>query len=114
MIIMEANSNIPNFCYKKRIWWIDPTCFRHYNSTMYDQKDRLWKEQYIACSKSMKDPNNPVNNPSCMTQAIDWIAQHASPWHFMPPSAGQKSGIFLNIGWDPVIFTPEGIKKMGR
>jgi hypothetical protein len=114
MIIMEANSNIPNFCYKKRTWWIDPVSFRHYNSTMYDQKGRLWKEQFIACTKSMKNPNNPMNNPSAMTSAVDWIAQHASPWHFMPPEKGEKNGPYLNIGWDPGVFTPEGLKKMGH
>jgi hypothetical protein len=114
MIIIEATSNIPNFCYKKRIWWIDPISFKLYNSTMYDQKGRLWKEQYIAVTKSMKDPKNPLNIPAAMTQFIDWIAQHASPWHYLPPEKGQKNGPNQNVGWDPGIFTPEGLKKMGH
>jgi len=114
MIIMEANSNISNFCYSKRIWWIDPISSRHYNSTLYDRKGRLWKEQFIACTKSMKNPDNPGNNPAAMTQFIDWQAQHASPWHFEPPQEGKKTGPYMNIGWDPILFTPEGIRRMGR
>jgi hypothetical protein len=114
MIVMEANSNIPNFCYSKRIWYIDPVSFRHYNSTLFDRKGRLWKEQYIACSKSMKNPDNPENNPTAMTQFIDWQAQHASPWHYEPPEKGKKTGLFVNSGWDPILFTAEGIRRMGR
>jgi len=114
MIIMEANSNIPNFCYTKRIWWIDPFSFRHYNATLYDRKGRLWKEQYVSCSKDMSNPDNPQNNPSSMTQYIDWQSQHASPWHYEPPKPGKKHGINLNVGLDPLLYTPEGIRRMGR
>jgi len=114
MIIMEANSNIPNFCYKKRIWWIDPITFRQYTNTRWDQKGRLWKEQFIACTLDMSNPDKPLCNPSCMNVHVDWIAQHGSPWHFFPPEKGQKYGVLTNIGWDPGIFTPEGLKKMGR
>jgi hypothetical protein len=114
MYIMEATSNIPNFCYTKRIWWIDPVSNRIYNSTIYDQKGKLWKEQFAAMSKSMKNPDVPDNLPAAATQILDWQAQHNSPWHYEEPQEGKKTGPFMQFPFDPIEFTPEGIKRMGH
>jgi len=114
MYVMEANSNIPNFCYSKRIWYIDPISFRIYNSTLYDRKGRLWKEQFSAMSKNMKNPDVPKNIPAAATQVLDWQAQHNSPWHFEPPEKGKVIGPIMHYPWDPIVFTPEGIKRMGH
>jgi hypothetical protein len=111
--VMEANSKIPNFCYSKRIWYIDPISSRIYSATLYDRKGRLWKEHITAINRYKKDPNKPegaINNPNFINY-VDWQARHGSPWLFDSPKSGEKSGPYTNSDFAVGLFTVEGIKK---
>lgn len=111
--VFEANSNLPNFCYTKRIWYIEPVSFRIYCATLYDRKGRLWKEQNASCDANMIDPNNPYNNPSLM-QYMDWQTRHATTWLFEDAEEGMNWGINKNTGVKHDFFSVVGIKKYGH
>lgn len=111
--LMEANSLIPNFCYTKRIWYIDPVSSRIYNATLYDRKGRLWKEHLSATNRYKNDwsqPKGAVNNPNYINY-VDIIARHGSPWLYDDEEPGELSGPYTNSGFSFDTFTVEGIKK---
>jgi hypothetical protein len=111
--IMEANSNIPNFCYSKRVWYIDPVASRIYMATLYERKGRLWKEHITAMNRTKKDHSQAkgaVNNPNFINY-VDIIARHGSPWLYDDEQPGQLMGPYTNSGFSFDSFTVEGIKK---
>jgi len=111
--IMEANSTIPDFCYTKRIWYVDPVSSRLYISTLYDRKGNLWKEHTTGISRTKPDPNNPkgaVNNPN-MINYVDIIARHGSPWLYDAEKPGEPAGPYVNNNFKADEFSVEGIKK---
>jgi len=114
--IIEANSLIPNFCYSKRIWYIDTVSSNLYTATLFDRKGRLWREQAAAMNRYKKDVNKPeggINNPNSQN-FVDIIARHGSPWIYDDPKPGELVGPYTNSGFPFGAYTVEGIKKIGH
>lgn len=113
VIVMEANSLIPNYCYTKRLWYIEPVSFRHFMATLYDRKQRLWKVHMTGVQRDMSDTNNPANTVNGINY-IDIQSRHASPWLMDSKEKDPTYGPYQNSGFIPEEFSVEYLRKAGH
>jgi len=100
--LMEATPKDPNYCYGKRIWYLDPESWWIDRNENYDRQGNIWVEHVQLYGKH---PNG-YTHITLAGFTVDHKILEAGPWNMTLEK--------INIRTKPAMFSLDYMRRIGR
>jgi hypothetical protein len=103
--VIEAAPRDPNYCYLKKILWVDPETFFFTQVNVYDRTGRIWKD-FFYVHAIVPNPYGGFAQVINAGGGSDWRIGEGGPWDSAPD---------VNVAdLKPERFTLDYMRRMGR